>query len=219
MADLKISALPAASVALAGTEVLPIVQSSATKQVTVANLTAGRAVATGALTVTGDATLSTGNLVIGTAGKGIDFSATPGTGSSELLNDYEEGSWTPSVYDALTGGNKSATNGGGSYTKIGQQVTVRFNVDDINTAGLTAGNAACIGDLPFTAGTSAQGSFYTYRVGGGTAQAAFMTVTPAATRMRIALFYGVSVTTDVNITVGDLVTGVSAIYGTITYFV
>jgi hypothetical protein len=44
MADLKISALPASTTPLAGTEVLPIVQNSTTKQVTVANLTAGRAV-------------------------------------------------------------------------------------------------------------------------------------------------------------------------------
>jgi len=42
MADTKISALPASTVPLAGTEVLPIVQSSTTKQVSVSNLTAGR---------------------------------------------------------------------------------------------------------------------------------------------------------------------------------
>ena len=42
MADKKISALTAASTPLAGTEVLPIVQSSATVKVSVANLTAGR---------------------------------------------------------------------------------------------------------------------------------------------------------------------------------
>ena len=42
MADTKISALPTSTVPLAGTEVLPIVQSSTTKQVSVANLTAGR---------------------------------------------------------------------------------------------------------------------------------------------------------------------------------
>jgi hypothetical protein len=136
-----------------------------------------------------------------------------------LLADYEEGTWTPSVYDALTGGNKSATNGGGSYTKIGRQVTVRFNVDDINTTGLTAGNSACIGDLPFTASTASMGAYYTYRVGGGAGQSASLTVTPAVARMRIALFSGNSATTDVNIKVSDLVTGVSAIYGTLTYFV
>ena len=53
MADVKISALPASTVALAGTEVLPIVQSSTTKQVSVANLTAGRAVDTLNLSTSG----------------------------------------------------------------------------------------------------------------------------------------------------------------------
>jgi hypothetical protein len=44
MADVKISALPASTTPLAGTEVLPIVQGGATKQVAVSNLTVGRAV-------------------------------------------------------------------------------------------------------------------------------------------------------------------------------
>jgi hypothetical protein len=44
MPDVKISALPASTTPLAGTEVLPIVQSATTRQVSVANLTAGRAV-------------------------------------------------------------------------------------------------------------------------------------------------------------------------------
>jgi hypothetical protein len=53
MADSKISALPASTTPLAGTEVLPIVQSSTTKQVSVANLTAGRAVSAASLAATG----------------------------------------------------------------------------------------------------------------------------------------------------------------------
>ena len=44
MANTKISALTSATTPLAGTEVLPVVQSSTTKQVSVANLTAGRVV-------------------------------------------------------------------------------------------------------------------------------------------------------------------------------
>ena len=44
MADSKISALPAATTPLAGTEVLPVVQGGTTDKVTVANLTAGRSV-------------------------------------------------------------------------------------------------------------------------------------------------------------------------------
>lgn len=53
MPDVKISALPAASTPLAGTEVLPIVQGGTTDQVSVANLTAGRTVAAAAFTATG----------------------------------------------------------------------------------------------------------------------------------------------------------------------
>ena len=62
MADLKISQLPAATTPLAGTEVLPIVQSGTTVQVSVNNLTAGKAVS--ASTVT--ATTVTGTTVNGT---------------------------------------------------------------------------------------------------------------------------------------------------------
>jgi hypothetical protein len=127
MADLKISALPAASVALAGTEVLPIVQSSATKQVTVANLTAGRAVATGALTVTGDATLSTGNIVPSTAAKGINFTAnTPKAGmTSQLLNWYEEGIYTATLTPFTSGTiTLNSTLDAVQYTRVGRLVTV-----------------------------------------------------------------------------------------------
>jgi hypothetical protein len=57
MADTKISALPASTTPLAGTEVLPIVQSGVTKQVSVANLTAGRDVSMQNLTATGTTAL------------------------------------------------------------------------------------------------------------------------------------------------------------------
>lgn len=53
MADTKISALSASTTPLDGTEVLPIVQSGVTKQVSVANLTAGRAISASGVTVTG----------------------------------------------------------------------------------------------------------------------------------------------------------------------
>jgi len=58
MPDVKISALPAATVPLAGTEVLPIVQSATTRQVSVANLTAGRAISASSATVAGRATFT-----------------------------------------------------------------------------------------------------------------------------------------------------------------
>lgn len=51
MADVKISALPAATTPLAGTELVPIVQSGTTSQVSVANLTAARTVAASTVNV------------------------------------------------------------------------------------------------------------------------------------------------------------------------
>ena len=53
---------------------------------------------------TNNLTISDGNLVIGTSGHGIDFSATADgtTMSSELLDDYEEGSWTATCDNSVT---------------------------------------------------------------------------------------------------------------------
>ena len=62
MADVKISGLPASTTPLAGTEVLPIVQGGQTRQVSVANLTAGRAVSATNLTLTGVATVPAGTV-------------------------------------------------------------------------------------------------------------------------------------------------------------
>lgn len=155
MADTKISALPASTVPLAGTEVLPIVQSSSTKQVSVANLTAGRAISATQLTLT------TGNLIVA-SGQGIDFSATSGTGTSELLNDYEEGTWTATLEMAF-GTNftsVSYTNQAGRYTKIGRMVFVQCR---LTTSAVTIGSASgvvVIGGLPFNAasGVNSAGS-------------------------------------------------------------
>lgn len=140
MADSKISALPASSVPLAGTEVLPIVQSSTTKQVSVANLTAGRAISATQITLT------TGSVIVA-SGQGIDFSATPGTGTSELLNDYEEGTWTP-TYTSV-GATFTYTEQYGSYIKIGSLVTAQFRINAASASGTTV-NAAQVTGFPFS---------------------------------------------------------------------
>lgn len=246
MADTKISALTAATTPLAGTEVLPIVQSGATKQVSVDNLTTGKTVTVGSLAITGatpritadmsnatqasrlmfqtttantntsvgvipsgtgtssrlnlfnssdpdnagyaqfnsstaaaiinssklgtgttlpirlqidgstqvelstagNLTLSTGNLVQGTAAKGINFTANTGAAgkTSQLLNWYEEGTWTPT--DA-SGGSLSFTGTSGNcyYTRVGNLVTCVFSVTYPTTADV---NSARITGLPFT---------------------------------------------------------------------
>jgi hypothetical protein len=110
-------------------------------------------------TFVGDVTLSTGNLVVSN-GKGIDFSATPGTGTSELLADYEEGTWTPTF--AFAGGSTGITGTfEGSYTKVGRLVTLIAQVT-LTSKGSSTG-AIAITNLPFNGGnylpnTSIEGS-------------------------------------------------------------
>lgn len=205
MSDKKISALTAASTPLAGTEVLPVVQSGVTKQVSVANLTVGRPVsgasfiptsatvpvngmflgaansvsiatnstehwmvnASGNLNPVGakgigtalapingvystEITLTTGNLIVGTAGKGIDFSADPAAAgmTSELLDDYEEGTWTP--VDA-SGAGLTFVDPVGKYTKIGNTVRASCSFGFPATADTSD---ILIGGLPFAIGSS-----------------------------------------------------------------
>jgi hypothetical protein len=86
----------------------------------------------------GDQTIIDGNLVIGTSGKGIDFSATPNTGTSELLDDYEEGTWSPTI-TAQSGTITSSTMTNGRYTIIGNAVFVSGLVTIVN-AGTGTGD-------------------------------------------------------------------------------
>lgn len=252
MADLKISALPASTVPLVGTELAPIVQSGATKQVTVSDLTAGRAVSMLSLTAdtntlvvdstnrrtgvgttspgaklqvtdttsaaatalvrlvgqnsyqfniqsvtssdstigarvnfninsgsgeislsnssvafatfksTGDIAVSTGNVIIGTSGKGIDFSATPSTGTSELFADYEEGLHTTTLTPS-TSGTITLTGSGTDalgYTKIGRVVTITGYIE-VASVSSPVGTLVRM-SLPFTV----LNSFYPSRFGG-----------------------------------------------------
>jgi hypothetical protein len=274
MADTKISALPASTVPLAGTEVLPIVQSSTTKQVSVANLTAGRTFEALGMTLTSTdagaaeapildlyrdsatpaasdtlaeivfngedsagnkqkyacfhasilsptsgaeqgqlhfetatAGVSTEKMIIGTtnlvineigavfnvriegdtdanlfytdatnsrvgvglinptekfevvgniklsgnvipaSGFGIDFAATSGTGTSELLADYEEGTFTP-TFNGSTPGTTTHSLQSGTYTKIGKVVYYNIRLAWTNTTGTGDG---VIGGFPYTA--------------------------------------------------------------------
>lgn len=240
MADVKISGLPASTVPLAGTEVLPIVQSGTTKQVSIANVTAGRDISAssittptykaansaggalqnasgvnqlqwgagggnnvsvdvavtispanaavaisptgtgtvaispaGALTINPTAastinntsigattastgrftsvTATTGSVVIGTSGQGIDFSATPGTGTSELLADYEEGTFTPVVSGSSSAGVATYTFQSGWYTRIGNRLI--FNITLGWSAHTGTGDIAISG-LPFTSASA-----------------------------------------------------------------
>ena len=103
----------------------------------------------------GNLSLASGNLVMSTAGKGIDFSATAsgsGTMTSELLNDYEEGTFTIAL--TFGGGNTGMTTSfsTGQYTKIGRQVSVNGLL--VLTAKGSSTGVAVISGLPFANGNS-----------------------------------------------------------------
>ena len=100
----------------------------------------------------GDINIMDGNLVIATAGHGIDFSATPNgyAGSIQArLDDYDEGYWTPTVGGWSASGTGVYGTGGqkGRYTKIGNTVTVFFHI--YWTALNNASGVFAIESLPF----------------------------------------------------------------------
>lgn len=141
MADTKISALPASTTPLAGTETLPIVQGGVTKKVSVADLTAGRAVGMAGGSFSD-------NLIQGTAAKGINFTAnTSAAGmTSQLLNWYEEGTFTPTMTSAT--GVITVNSSSGSYTRIGNIVSFRLSVTFNSDASVGTSNIT-IGGLPY----------------------------------------------------------------------
>jgi hypothetical protein len=89
-----------------------------------------------------------GNIVLSLSGAGIDFSATSGTGTSELFDDYEEGTWTPAI--TFGGGNTGVTYSAqsGNYTKIGNLVTITCYLV-LTSKGTSTGNVKITG-LPFS---------------------------------------------------------------------
>jgi len=107
----------------------------------------GNTVLSAAPTLSGDVNLSTGNLVIGTSGKGIDFSITshPAGMTSELLADYEEGTWTPDIVN--NGSTSTWATKTGYYTRVGNQVTMWFLCDSGNSG--TAGTELRLSGFPY----------------------------------------------------------------------
>jgi len=71
-----------------------------------------------------------------------------GSGSANTLDDYEEGTWTPSL-SANTGTAPSASSRSGSYTKIGRLVTANATITNV-TAGGTDSAQIQVASLPFT---------------------------------------------------------------------
>jgi|9_EtaG_2_1085328.scaffolds.fasta_scaffold64771_1 hypothetical protein len=96
-----------------------------------------------------DVTVSSGDLLFGTAAKGVCLGVTSNT-DGNTIDDYEEGTWT----GTLTGGssNPSSTiTATGYYTKIGRLVNVTIDFNNSNNSG--ASGTVIITGIPFTPGT------------------------------------------------------------------
>lgn len=126
-----------------------------------------------------------------------------GTGSANQLDDYEEGTWTAQMFDALSGGNGSSTTVTGYYTKIGELVTARFYaMNNISTSGLTSGNNAYF-TLPFAASSTGRSTgsctYESVNLATGRTQ---LTPTVSSSNSRLQLTETGDNVTDQSITVG-----------------
>lgn len=146
-------------------------------------------------TRTGNQTIVNGNEVFATAGKGVDFSANanaPGM-TSELLNWYEEGTWTPSY----TGWSTNPIVVSSTYTRIGRIV----HLNAIFFGGTTAGGAT-IGGLPFNSGGSV----------GGAAVSAFTDANPSTQITGAIINFANSITSVNAVTIGGVYWSLSTFY-------
>ena len=112
-------------------------------------------------------TIGVGNATPSTSGAGITFPATQSASTNaNTLDDYEEGTWTPNQGAGLTV--VGAFSSSGTYTKIGNQVTVVFSISGATTIAISAAGVIST-NLPFTvkAGIDSPGTLYRYGAAGG----------------------------------------------------
>ena len=105
------------------------------------------------LETTNTGTKVTGNLQFASAGQGIDFSAsTHASGKqSELLDDYERGSWTPQFFNARTGGTQlsNPSNTQANYVKVGRIVYLHLGVHGLTKNWAGSNTQIFIRGLPY----------------------------------------------------------------------
>jgi hypothetical protein len=98
-------------------------------------------------------TIGVGGATPSTSGAGITFPATQSASSdANTLDDYEEGTWTPTI---AFGGNSvgvTYSQQKGNYTKIGNRVFISMYLE-LSNKGSSTGNIT-LGGLPFTSNST-----------------------------------------------------------------
>jgi hypothetical protein len=124
----------------------------------------------------GNLALTAGNLLFGTASKGVYLGVTSAT-AANLLDDYEEGTWTATLYGSTTTpGSITQT---GYYTKVGRSVDAYVYVANKNTTGFAG--AISLGGLPFASLSRTVGSVLFYAMATNEHGASVYTGTSATT--------------------------------------
>jgi len=148
----------------------------------------------------------------------LAFPATQVASSNvNVLDDYEEGTWTPAITFATPGDLSvaySTQNGG--YTKIGNTVMLDFNIQTSSFTHTTASGDVRVSGLPFTAGGAYPGSV----IFSGVTKATYTDLAPIATNQNTYLIVqaggsGVATST---VKAADMPTAGTIIFqGTVTY--
>jgi len=100
-------------------------------------------------------TIGVGAATPSTSGSGITFPATQSASSeANTLDDYEEGTWTPTIVGGYTGVTYNSQ--GGWYTKVGRSVVISGRANFNGTAN--AGQVS-VGGLPFSQGNIGNGAY------------------------------------------------------------
>jgi hypothetical protein len=98
---------------------------------------------------------SDGYVRLSASSGGIQFNGD--TAAANALDDYEEGTWTPTV-TAESGSYTMIFSPRGTYTKIGRVVTLTYYFE-VNNKG-TGSNACILSSLPFASKSSSSGDTY-----------------------------------------------------------
>lgn len=141
-------------------------------------------------------------------------------GSDETLATYNEGSWTPVVADAETAGNTgTATTALGLYTQVGNLLTARFFLNQIDTTGMTGGNHFYIRGLPVASSNNSA----SYALGDPRVRDVTFTNPPTLflgpNSQAFRLAQDISSSTSIFVTVSNVSSGTAVIYGQLTYTV
>ena len=152
---------------------------------------------------------------------GVVFGTTGGAVTSKTLDDYEEGTWTPTIYGAGTAGTYTYSNGFATYTKVGRRVTIGMYITGITEVS-AGSDYLVIGGVPFAKIANSQftGAIRTEQVNLGTSNTSaiveFTTASSSSSALYIRGIQNNAGGSDVQIS--GLTSGSSIIGFSITYF-